>query len=231
MWNLSISIILGEESVEVCREGHSEFFLDCSLDSVDDLSLKETLEHVDETIPEAAMNGDTDVALVKVAEVVSTGLDAWNSASVLEGLQDKSVSENKFRGVNAHGEIAVGTEDAIVTMEVSGGELGRELVQLDGEAVVCRVSSEGDVVGWLGDREVVLLYIILVVVGVDDVWKLDAIDPGLDSMPVGFFSLLEHGDVGGEGEAVGRGVGSSEGATEHASKYEGFQHFYYYSQY
>ena len=58
VWDSDKSVSLGDQLVEVVDEGDSEFLLNFTLDGVDNLALEESLEHVDEAIPEAAVDGE-----------------------------------------------------------------------------------------------------------------------------------------------------------------------------
>jgi len=54
-WNHDKTIVFGNNLIQISWECLSKLLLHNALDSIDDLSFESSLEHIDETIPEAAM--------------------------------------------------------------------------------------------------------------------------------------------------------------------------------
>ena len=200
------AVSLGNHLVEISWKCLCQLFLHNALDSVDDLSFEGALEHVNEAIPEAAMDFKRKIMLVERAEVVAARLNARYDSSVVKGLGDQPVSEGELGCINGHFCVSISAEDTVMSMEVVSGEFGGELVQLDLEAVVCDIVDEVEVVCGLCDCEVVFLDVHLVVSFASNVWDLDAVDSVLDHPPIGLFGLLEHGSVSRNGHTIAGGI-------------------------
>ena len=130
---------------------------------------------------------------VEVTEVEVAGLDGWDSSAVSEGLDGWSESEGELGAVDGHLGVTVGSEDSVMSMEVSSAELGGKLVQPDLEAVIHVL--EGEVVSWLGDSEIVILDVHALIGWENEIRDGDGVDSLLDHWPVGGLSLLEDAGV------------------------------------
>ena len=87
-------------------------------------------------------------------------------------------------------------------MEIFRGELGSELVQFNLEAVVFDIVVEFKVICRLGNREVIILDIHLLIVGINNIRHFDAVDSTLNHRPIGLFCLLKHGSVEGHRDPI-----------------------------
>ena len=130
---------------------------------------------------------------VEVTEVKVAGLDGWDSSAVGEGLDGWSESEGELGAVDGHLSMTVGSEDSVMSMEVSSAELGGKLVQPDLEAVIHVL--EGEVVSWLGNSEIVILDVHALIGWKNEIRDGNVVDSLLDHWPVGGLSLLEDAGV------------------------------------
>ena len=69
-WNSDKTVVFGKKCVEITWKFGNNLILHSVLDDINNLAFKGVLEHVDESIPEAAMNLEREVTLIKRVEVV-----------------------------------------------------------------------------------------------------------------------------------------------------------------
>ena len=87
----------------------------------------------------------------------------------------------------------MGAKDTVFSMEVVTGKFGMELVHADGHAVVFNVIIEVEVFSGLGDCQIVLPDMIIIIQG--DVWNFDLVESSLNCSPVSSFKSFEDSDV------------------------------------